>query len=297
MGIGISRRAVPYLLIAPAFTAIGLVVAYPFASALWLSVHEAQLLRPHRTAFIGLGHFRQALADPVFQEAIGTTAVWVVGTVGAQLLLGLVFALVLNEVFAGRGLVRAAVLLPWVTPSVVCAVLFVWMYDASFGLVNHLLRGLGVLRAPFPWLAESLTALPCAMSALVWHGFPFFTLMILAALQVIPAELYEAARVDGAGAWRTFRHITVPLIAPTVIILALLRTIWVSNHVDIPYVMTGGGPGYSSTTIALYTVSVARVRLDFGYASALSLLLATVLFACAAGYFTYLRCRERRSVP
>jgi multiple sugar transport system permease protein len=262
-----------------------------------MSLHEAQLLRPHRTAFVGLGNFHQALADPVFQESIGNTAVWVLGTVAAQLLLGLGFALVLNESFAGRGLVRAAVLLPWVTPSVVCAVIFVWMYDGSFGVLNHILRGLGILSQPFPWLAESLTALPCTMSALVWHGFPFFTLMLLAALQVIPAELYEAARVDGAGAWRGFRHITLPLIAPTLLILILLRTIWVSNHVDIPYVMTGGGPGYSSTTIALYTMSVARVKLDFGYASALSLLLATVLFACASAYFTYLRCREGRVQP
>jgi multiple sugar transport system permease protein len=121
--------------------------------------------------------------------------------------------------------------------------------------------------------------------------------MLLAALQVIPGELYEAARVDGAGAWAAFRHITLPLIMPTLLILTLLRTIWVSNHVDIPFVMTGGGPGYSSTTLALRTVIIARVELDFGYAAALSLLLATVLLGCAALYFGYLRYRERGERP
>jgi multiple sugar transport system permease protein len=239
-----------------------------------------------------LAHFQRALADPVFHEAVWNTGVWVIGTVVAQLLIGLVVALILNEAFPGRGLIRATILLPWVTPSVVCAVIFVWIFDGSFGILNHVLRAAGFIAQPFPWLADSTTALPSAMAALVWHGFPFFALMILAALQVIPGELYEAARVDGAGAWQAFCRITLPLITPTVLILVLLRTIWVSNHVDIPYVMTGGGPGYSSTTLALHTITIARVELDLGYASALSLLLATVLFACAALYFAYLRLRD-----
>jgi multiple sugar transport system permease protein len=293
LGRSLRRHATPYLLIAPAFTMILLVVAYPFANAIWMSLHRILLLRPGRTGFVGLENFRRAFADPVFLESIGNTAVWVVGTVVGQLLIGLIFALVLNEQFAGRGLVRAAVLLPWVTPSVVCAIIFVWLLNGSFGIVNHLLLVLGIIGKPIQWLGDSATALPSAITALVWHGFPFFTIMILAALQVIPVELYEAARVDGAGPWRCFRDITLPLIMPTVLILTLLRTIWVSNHVDIPYVMTGGGPGYSSTTLALYTVTIARVTLDFGYASALSLLLSTVLFAGAAAYFTYLCIRGR----
>jgi multiple sugar transport system permease protein len=290
-------RAVPYLLLAPAFTAILLIVAYPFGNAVWLSLHQAQLLRPHRTAFVGLAHFQRAFADPVFWEAVWNTGIWAAGTVATQLFIGLLIALVLNESFPGRGLVRATILLPWVTPSVVCAVIFMWMFNGSFGVINHLLRGAGIIDKPFPWLANSTTALPSAMTALIWHGFPFFALMILAALQAIPVELYEAARVDGAGPWRAFCHITLPLIMPTLLILTLLRTIWVSNHVDIPFVMTGGGPGYSSTTLALRTITIARVELDFGYASALSLLLATVLLGCAALYFTYLRYREQGDRP
>lgn len=289
----VRRKLTPYLLVAPAFTVMLMIVAYPFANAIWMSFHQAQLLRPDRNAFVGLANFQQALEDSVFREAVGNTVVWVLGTVGGQLLLGLLFALVLNEAFLGRGFVRAVVLIPWVTPSVVCALIFLWMFNGSFGVINHLLVGMGLIGKPILWLSDASTALPSAMAGLVWHGFPFFTIMILAALQAIPGDLYEAAKVDGADAWRSFRYVTLPLMMPTILIITLLRTIWVSNHVDIPYVMTGGGPGYSSTTLALYTVTTARVKLDFGYASALSILLATVLFVGAAVYFTYLKRQER----
>jgi multiple sugar transport system permease protein len=236
----------------------------------------------------------RALGDPLFSQALAITAVWIAGVVGLQLALGLAFALALNEGARWQGALRGLVLVPWATPSVICAFIFMWLLDGNHGVVNAVLLKLGVVSAPVQWLSTPGLSLWAAILALVWHGVPFFAVMLLAGLQTIADEYYEAAEIDGAGAWARFRHVTLPLLLPTALVTVLLRVIWTANHVEIPLVMTQGGPANSATTLAILTIVTARGRLDYGYAASLSMWLAAFLSVVAVGY---LRHRARRTAP
>jgi multiple sugar transport system permease protein len=176
------------------------------------------------------------------------------------------------------------ILIPWVTPSVITALMWRWMYDGNNGVINDLLVRIGFLNSYFPWLANSSTALPAIMIALMWQGFPFFAIMILAGLQAIPKSLYEAAEVDGATTWQKFARITLPMLVPILFTSILLRIIWVANSMDVIYIMTGGGPGYATHTLPVYSFIRAYKGLDFGYASTIAIFLTILLIAIVAGY-------------
>ncbi len=285
------RRAAPYLLLSPAFALMALLVLLPVASAANMSFYNYVLTRPWAYRFVGLDNYARALADPIFVQAIGVTGVWIAGVVGLQLAIGLLFALVLNENMRFRGALRSLVLVPWATPSVICAFIFMWLLDGNHGIVNAILLGLGVIAQPIQWLSTPGVSLWAAIIALVWHGAPFFAVMLLAGLQTISDEYYEAAEIDGAGAWQRFRYVTFPLLLPTMLVTVLLRVIWTANHVEIPLVMTQGGPANSATTLAILTIVTARGRLDYGYAASLSMWLAALLAVVAVAY---LRHRARR---
>jgi len=207
-----------------------------------------------------------------------------VGVITLQLLLGFATALLLNREFKWRGLARSLILIPWVTPSVITALMWRWMYDGNNGVINDLLVRIGLLKSYFPWLANSSTALPAIMVALMWQGFPFFAIMILAGLQAIPKSLYEAAEVDGATIWQKFARITLPMLVPILFTSILLRIIWVANSMDVIYIMTGGGPGYATYTLPVYSFIRAYKALDFGYASTIAIFLTFLLIAIVAGY-------------
>jgi multiple sugar transport system permease protein len=287
------RAAIPYLLLLPAFVLVGLVVIYPIARSIHLSFQSFNLLDPASIGtWVGLQNFQKAINDRLFWLALRQTIIWVVAVVPTQLVLGLVVALLLNRDFPFRGIVRSLVLIPWVFPGVLNALMWTWMYDGNYGVINDILVRLGILSSYFPFLARTQTALPSIIVTTIWQGTPFFAIMLLAALQAIPDELYEAARIDGASSWQEFRHITIPSILPTMIITTLLRTIWVSNYIEIIFVMTGGGPGYASLTLAVYTFLQAYTDLNFGYAAALSLFLVLMLIAVVLVYVAYLRRAE-----
>jgi len=269
-----------------------LIVAYPIIRSVYLSFQEFSLLNPGAIHFVGLAKFQKALKDPLFWRALRTTLVWVGSVVPSQLVLGLIVALLLNRQFPWRGLVRALVLIPWVFPGVLNALMWTWMYDGNYGVINDLLVRLHLQTQFYPFLAKPATALPCIIVTAIWQGTPFFTIMLLAALQAIPDELYEAAGIDGASSWQLFWNITIPGILPTIVITTLLRTIWVTNYIEVIYVMTGGGPGYASLTLPVYTFLQAYSALDFGYAAALSLFLVLLLIVVVSAYVFYLRRME-----
>ncbi|HCM26393.1 MAG: sugar ABC transporter permease [Treponema sp. GWB1_62_6] len=274
----------PYVLIAPAVFAATLVVLIPILQTAGMSFMNYLIYKPKARSFIGLKNYITALADPVFWISIRHTVVWIAGVISLQLALGFGAALLLNRNFWWRGIARSLILIPWVTPSVITALMWRWMYDGNRGVINDLLVRFGFLRHYFPWLSNDKTALVSVMVALMWQGFPFFTIMIMAGLQSIPSSLYEAAMVDGAGAVTRFVKITVPLLIPILFTTILLRIIWVANSLDIIFVMTGGGPGYSTYTLPLYSYVKAYKALDFGYAATLALLLAALLAVVVAGY-------------
>jgi multiple sugar transport system permease protein len=269
--------ATPYLLLAPAMIAAAVIVLLPVCETVWLSLHQVVLFRPRTRPFIGLDNYVRALADSQFWQSLWHSLVWVVASVGLQFLLGLGTALLLNRRFIWRGLARALVVVPWALPSVIIGLVWTWMLDFNLGVVNLLATRLGLLGAPVPFLAQPATALASVILALVWQGFPFFAVTILAGLQAIPAELYEAAALDGAGSWGGFRHVTWPGLAPVVATALLLRMIWVANSLDLILVMTGGGPGTSTETLPLHAFLTAWSGMDYGRGSALAVLLTVIL--------------------
>jgi multiple sugar transport system permease protein len=282
----------PLLLLSPALVLLLGIVAYPIGRAVWLSFHRLEILRPDLTQSVGLDHYRGLLQDPVLRIALGNSVIWVVGVVVFQFLGGLIGALILNRQFAGRAMVRGLALIPWATPSVLVALMWTWMLDGNYGLVNDLLVLTGILSRFQPWLAQPWSALPAVMLADVWQGIPFFAVMLLAALQAIPEDLFEAARIDGASTWRMFLHVTLPLLVPTILITTMLRMIWTANYMDLIMIMTGGGPGYSSLTVPLHAYYTAYKRLDFGYGATIAIVQVVVLAAAIVLYLRQLRRNE-----
>ncbi|MCK5249773.1 MAG: sugar ABC transporter permease [Spirochaetaceae bacterium] len=277
-------RIFPYSLITPAMVITILIIFIPMFRTLTYSLTNYILWKPAERGFAGLENYRKAFTDPIFLLSLKNTVIWIVVIITGQFLLGLGTALLLNRDFIGRGVARSLILIPWVTPSVITALMWRWMYDGNQGVINEILVRMGILDLYFPFLANSHTALWAIMFALLWQGFPFFAIMILAGLQSIPNELYEASEVDGAGRRIKFFRITLPMLKPVILTTILLRTIWVANSLDIIFIMTGGGPGYSTHTLPVYSYIRAYKGFDFGYSSAIAVLLTIFLIAFVAVY-------------
>lgn len=283
----------PYLLVAPAVVLVSLVTVYPALYAVRLSMTDANLVWFASVKSVGLKNYRDAFADEVFVGSILRTVRWVFVVSGAQMLLALPIALLLNRPFRGRGAVRAAVLVPYIVPGAVVAIIWRFVVDSNYGIINDIMVRLGIIAAPVPWIALPLPSFIVLVVAMLWAGFPFYAITLLAALQAIPGDLYEAAHVDGGTAWQRFRYITFPMLLPTILLLLLLRTIWLSHSVDLIFMMTWGGPGYHNYTMAVYSFLLTSNQFEIGYPSALALMLAVILLAASAVYIRVIdRARE-----
>lgn len=277
----------PYLLILPALLTILAVVFVPVLNALLMSFQSYDLRRPHRIRYTGLENYGEAFSDPLFWQALLKTAIWVAAGVGMQFIFGFMLALLLNRRFPGRGIVRSLSLIPWVTPGVLIGLMWRWIYDGNYGVLNDLLLRLGLIRDKIPFLAQQSTAFPAVILTIIWQGIPFFALMLLAGLQGIPEELYDAADVDGANAVQKFFRITVPSLKNTIFVTTLLRIIWVANSVDVIFNLTEGGPAYSTQTLSVYVFNKGNT-LNLGYASTMAILLALALATVAVPYLRIL---------
>jgi ABC-type sugar transport system permease subunit len=284
-----QEARVAWWLVLPALLTILLVALFPLLWTAWESLHLHDLRMPWLgKPFVGLDNYVEALGDPRFWSALGHTAFFAVASVGLELLIGLWLALALNRAFRGRGLVRAAVLVPWAIPTVVSALLWRFMFEGQHGIVNAALVGAGVLREPVVWFIDPLAAWVPVILADVWKTTPFVALLLLAGLQNIDASLYEAARIDGASAWRQFRYVTLPLLKPAILVALIFRTLDAFRVFDLIYALTGGGPGTSTEPIALYTFNALLQNLQFGYGSALSVIVFLITFSLALLYIKFL---------
>ncbi|MCO6179752.1 carbohydrate ABC transporter permease [Ciceribacter sp. RN22] len=269
----------PYLYSAPALVLIVAVMLVPLALGISYAFRDIQLLNPFSGGFIGLDHFRALGRDQDFYRALKNTLWWTGASVALQFIFGLILALLLDKPFYGRGLAQALVFLPWAVPSFLAGLNWAWLFNPVIGPLPHWLYALGVLGEPNNILADPELAMWGPIAANVWWGIPFFAITLLAALQAIPRDLYEAAAIDGAGPVQRFLSITLPFLAPTIAITVLLRTVWVSNFADLIIVMTNGGPADRTQIVASYIFTQAFKRLDFGYASAIALVLLVLLLA------------------
>ena len=269
----------PYLYSAPAVILIIGVMLVPLAIGISYAFRDIQLLNPFSGGFIGLEHFRDLSKDAAFYGALKNTLWWTGASVVLQFIFGLILALLLDKPFYGRAIVQALVFLPWAVPSFLAGLNWSWLFNPVIGPIPHWLYALGLMSEPNNILSDPHYAMWGPIIANVWWGIPFFAITLLAALQAIPRDLYEAASIDGAGWFERFRSITLPFLAPTIAITVLLRTVWVSNFADLIVVMTGGGPADRTQIVASYIFTQAFRRLDFGYASAIALVLLVLLLA------------------
>lgn len=280
----------PYLLLLPSLVAFAVLLLYPIAQAVALSFRYYVLTRPERgTPFVGLANYADALGRPEVWQSLGRAAVYTAGTVGSSVLIGLVTALALHQRFWGRAFFRAALIVPWVVPQVVTALIWVWMLDRQFGIINYLLLGFGPAREPIGWLTDTAWAMPSVIAVGSWKEYPVATLMLLAGLQNIPSEYYEAAAIDGANAWRRFRDITLPGLAPVAGILVLLQVIWSFKSFAYVYLMTQGGPARTTETVVVHVYLQAFRNFNFGLASAIGVLMIVILSVFSVLYMWALR--------
>ena len=277
----------PYALIAPIGLLLLAISLYPAVDAIWLALTDASLLRLARAQFVGLQNFVRLGQDPIFLQGLWRTLRWDVAVVGLELAIALPIALFLNLRFRGRGIVRAAVVVPYIVPPAVVALMWVYMFDGNFGVANDILVRLGILDRYASWLSDPGGSFAVVVGAMVWAGQPLMAIILLAGLQAIPGELYEAAVIDGAGAWQRFVYITLPLLLPTILFIVLLRTIWMSNHIDMIFIMTRGGPGFANYTEAVYSFMLTQ-QFNIGYSAAVAVVLAVILMAAAAFYVRHL---------
>lgn len=267
---GGRRSWTPYLLISPAVLAMLAFLVYPMASVFYYSLQHYTLNKPWENGFAGLANFeRMLLHDPLFWQSLGFTLRWVAVEVVLQLLLGLVLALIVNETFVGRGMARALVFSPWAVSGVLTTGIWVLLYNPTTGLSRYL-ADLGLMNYGTAPLANPDTVFAAAVLAELWRGVPFFAILLLADLQTISKDLYEAASVDGASRLRRFYHVTLPHLKDAIILSTLLRAVWEFNNVDLLYTLTGGGPAHQTTTLPLYVAATAAQSHDFGYGSALT---------------------------
>lgn len=275
----------PYLLLLPAFIAVAFLLAYPLWLVLKLSLNEgAGMNFLRRPMNFGFGNFQDILTDRKTLDALLRTFVYTAGSIIPGFLMGLGLALLLNRKFPGRRWFRSLVLLPWAVPGVVVSIIFLWMLDTSFGVVNAKLRSLGLIEGQIGWFTNPNMAMISVIIPTIWKAFPFFTLTLLAALQSIPASLYEAARMDGAGAWDRFKHVTWPGIRGAATLAGILQTLWVLREFDIIYAATGGGPSGATETLGLLVYNEAFSYFHMGLAAALGVLLlalAVIIIAIA----------------
>jgi ABC-type sugar transport system permease subunit len=281
----LSERRLAWTLVAPALAVTAAVALFPLGWTIWESLHQHDLRMPWLgRPFVGLANYAEILGDGRFWGAMLHTVFFTAVSVALELGLGLFLALALNRAFRGRGLVRAAVLVPWSIPTVVAALLWRFLFDAQAGIANAILLGLGVLDEPVVWLVRAATAWVPVILADVWKTTPFVALLLLAGLQNIDPALHEAAAVDGAGAWRQLWHVTLPLLRPALAVALIFRTLDAFRVFDLIYVLTGGGPGTATEPIALYAFNALFSNLRFGYGAALSVIVFLVTFLLALLY-------------
>jgi ABC-type sugar transport system permease subunit len=277
------ERRLAWLLTMPALLTIAVVALFPILWTMWESLHVHDLRMPWLgRPFVGVANYLEALGNARFWSALGHTGLFVVLTVSLELTAGLALALVLHQAARARGLIRTAALLPWAIPTVVAALVWRFMFESPGGLASAMVAKLGPM--PPTWFADAIAAWVPLVLADVWKTTPFVALLLLAALQRIDRSLYEAAAVDGAGPWRQFADITLPQLRSALLVAVLFRTLDAFRVFDIVYVMTAGGPGTATESIALYTFRMTLQNLRFGFGSALSVMifLAAFLGALAA---------------
>ncbi|HTJ99009.1 MAG TPA: sugar ABC transporter permease [Bordetella sp.] len=288
-----ENRMVACLTLLPSTLILILLVAVPAVTVIGLSFTDSGL-GDGSGAFVGWRNYAWVFRSGAFYQALINTAIWVFGSVGTEMVLGLGVALLLNRSFFGRGLARAITFAPYLIPTVVAVLVWRYMFHDVVGILNYLLVAVGAIDQPLNWLDTPSMAMFSVIVVGVWKFLPFSVLALLGMLQSIPQEQYEAARIDGASDLQQFLRITLPYVMPVFLLTALLRTIWTFHKFDIIYLMTGGGPMDATTTLPVLVYEKAFVDFEMGRAAAMAIVTAVILAALLAVYFMLIRRAEAK---
>lgn len=275
------------VLLAPAFLLLALIVVYPVGRLLVTSVYELSLVSGLPAKFVGLENFALMMDDPVFWTALWNTVLIVLVTVPGALLAGLALAMVANMPFKVKWPVRLALLIPWALPLAFVGTIAAWFFQSEYGVVNDVLRHFRPVK--IIWFNSANLSMAAVCLTVIWKSSSFVALILLAGLQTIPAEMYEAAEVDGAGRFRQFWSVTLPLLRPSIVVAAIFRTITALQTFDIPATMTRGGPGNATTTLAMYIHQTTVDFLDLGYGSALAVAMFVISMVVSFFYLKHIR--------
>jgi len=283
--IGYDHRSFAFLLNAPSLIAIALIVGYPILYSAWVSLHDYNLKRPGRFRFIGLENYQEIFSSPEYWSALWITLEFIALSVSLLVVLGVAFALLLTRSFPGCTILRTLILVPWAIPPVVNGLMWQWIYDPKVGALNGLLLSLGIISEYQGWLSQPIYALLALVSAHVWNMLPLAVILLLAALQRIPGELYDAGRVDGCTRHQLFWHVTFPWLTQPLLVVLILQTMFAIRAFDVIYVLTAGGPGTATTTLTWKTYLVTVESLDFGLGNAYAYSVSLITLGLALIYF------------
>ncbi|NJM66439.1 MAG: sugar ABC transporter permease [Acaryochloris sp. RU_4_1] len=271
-----------WLFVAPALILLLIVFAYPIGRAFWLSLLTKNLGTNLKPVFTGVGNYSRMMGDGRFWQSLGNTAFFTAIAVTVELILGMGVALVLNQSFRGRGLARTIAILPWALPTALIGLSWTWIFNDQYGVFNDILMRLHLIEVPANWLGEPTLALLATIAADIWKTTSFVAILLLAGLQSIPQDLYEAHAMDGASPWQSFRQITLPLLMPQILIAVLFRFAQSFGVFDLIKVMTEGGPAGATEMVSLYIYATVMRYLDFGYGAALVVVTFLVLIVGVA---------------
>lgn len=290
MRLRLSDRQVGVLFMLPLILGLGVFLIWPIAEAVRLSFVRYNPLRPDSQPFVGLDNYVFVLKDSLFWESFSQALIWTGWSTVLQALIGVGLAMLLHQPLKGMNAFRGLLLFPYIVPTVVIALNWRWLFNSEIGIVNHLLMSAGIIDDRIAWLSTPTMAMASAILLNVWKYTPFVVIVVLARLQTIPTELYDAAKVDGAGPFRRFRDITLPQLAEVLAVVIVFRTIWTFNKFEEIYLLTRGGPGTSTYNLALYAFdqSIANLRMGVGAAAGvimlLLLLLGSILYIRVSGF-------------
>ena len=267
----------PYLFLLPCAILILVVLIYPVFSGLVNSFYNENLIRPIAKEFVGFENYGKLLKDSMFLDALGRSVVWTIVILIFEMILGLLFAVMLNKDIYCKKLFRCLVLIPWVIPNAIAGIIWKWFLNESFGMMNYLLKQIGLINHNLAWLSDEKLAAASVVMVIIWKSIPFVAITLLAGIQAIPSDLYEAAKVVGAKESQCFRFITIPMLQNIMLITAILTSIWNFNQLEIIQVVTKGGPGEATLSLPVYIYRLFMQTFQTSYASAAAVMMMIVL--------------------
>lgn len=278
-----------WLFVVPAIAIISLVMLLPMAHTVVLSFGEDAMMPGRAEWWTGFGNYETLFTDERFIESLINTLIFTAVTVPIELVLGIGLAMILHRQFAGRGIVRVAVLFPWALPTALNALIWRWMYSTDFGVFNGILTDVGLITEPINWLGSTPLAMASMMVVSIWKTSSFMALLLLAGLQTIPDEIYEAGAIDGTTRWSAFRRLTLPLLAPSILVAVLLRSMDALRAFELPFNLTDGGPAGTTETISLYAYRVLFQFIDFNFGASVVLVQFVIILVISIFYIRSIR--------